>query len=50
MWDALNENVFSTWIAGGPLMLALAVLAFVIYGSILQVFFYRFTAPGLARR
>ena len=40
MWDTLNENVFSTWVAGGPLMLALAVLAFVIYGSILQVFFY----------
>lgn len=40
MWESLNENVFSTWVAGGPLMVALAVLAFVIYGSILQVLFY----------
>ncbi len=40
MWEALNENVFGTWLAGGPLMVALAVLAFVIYGSIVQALFY----------
>jgi len=40
MWESLNENVFGTWISGGPLMIALAILAFVIYGSILQVLFY----------
>ncbi|MEM8866934.1 MAG: MotA/TolQ/ExbB proton channel family protein [Verrucomicrobiota bacterium] len=36
----MNEHVFGTWISGGPLMIALAVLAFVIYGSVLQVLFY----------
>lgn len=40
MWEALNEHVFSTWISGGPLMIALAALAFIIYGSVLQVVFY----------
>ncbi|MEM1221169.1 MAG: MotA/TolQ/ExbB proton channel family protein [Verrucomicrobiota bacterium] len=40
MWDLLDEHVFGTWISGGPLMIALAVLAFVIYGSVLQVLFY----------
>jgi biopolymer transport protein ExbB len=40
MWELLNENVFKTWESGGPLMIALAVLAFVIYGSVLQVLFY----------
>lgn len=40
MWETLNENVFGTWISGGPLMIALAVLAFVIYGTVLQVLFY----------
>lgn len=40
MWETLNENVFGTWISGGPLMIALAILAFVIYGTVLQVLFY----------
>lgn len=40
MWELLNETVFKTWISGGPLMIALAALAFIIYGSVLQVIFY----------
>lgn len=40
MWEIFNENVLGTWIAGGPLMIALAILAFFIYGSVLQVLFY----------
>ena len=40
MWEALNETVFRTWISGGPLMIGLAALALVIYGSILQVMIY----------
>lgn len=40
MWNQLKETVFSTWLAGGPLMIALALLAFIVYGSILQVLFY----------
>ena len=40
MWETLNETVFNTWISGGPLMLGLAALALVIYGSILQVMIY----------
>ncbi|MEC8190206.1 MAG: hypothetical protein VX033_03390, partial [Verrucomicrobiota bacterium] len=40
MWETLNETVFNTWISGGPLMIGLAALALVIYGSILQVMIY----------
>lgn len=40
MWESLNENVFDTWISGGPLMIALAVLALGIYGTVMQVLFY----------
>ncbi len=40
MWELFNENVLRTWTAGGPLMIALAILAFFIYGSVFQVLFY----------
>jgi biopolymer transport protein ExbB len=40
MWELLNENVFGTWISGGPLMIALAILALFIYGTVMQVLFY----------
>ena len=40
MWNTLQENVFSTWLNGGPIMLALAVLALIAYFSILQIVFY----------
>ncbi|WP_269525180.1 MotA/TolQ/ExbB proton channel family protein [Coraliomargarita parva] len=40
MWDSLNEHVFGTWISGGPLMVALAILAFIIYASVLQMLYY----------
>lgn len=40
MWELLNENVFGTWVSGGPLMIALAILAFFIYGTVMQVLFY----------
>lgn len=40
MWDILNDTVFKTWMSGGPLMIGLAALALVIYGSILQVMIY----------
>jgi len=49
MWQMLNENVFGTWIAGGPLMIALAALALLIYGSILQVLFYLLRLKELRR-
>ena len=49
MWEMLNENVFDTWISGGPLMIALALLAFVIYGSVLQVLFYLRRLKELSR-
>ncbi|MGF1531911.1 MAG: MotA/TolQ/ExbB proton channel family protein [Puniceicoccaceae bacterium] len=38
--EIFQEKVWSTWISGGPLMIALALLAVIIYGSILQVLFY----------
>ena len=40
MWEVINDKVFGTWISGGPLMIALALLAFLIYGSVLQVLIY----------
>ena len=40
MWEILNDTVFKTWMSGGPLMIGLAALALVIYGSILQVMIY----------
>ena len=40
MWYTLNETILNTWISGGPLMIGLAALALVIYGSILQVMIY----------
>jgi biopolymer transport protein ExbB len=40
MWQVIEEEVIGTWIAGGPLMVALALLALLIYGSILQVLIY----------
>jgi len=40
MWETIEQNVIGTWVAGGPLMIALALLALVIYGSILQALFY----------
>ena len=40
MFDQFTEEIVRTWASGGPLMFALALLAFVIYLSILQVLFY----------
>jgi len=40
MIDAFEQEVLATWIKGGPVMLALAALALVIYGSVLQTLFY----------
>lgn len=40
MWEVFNEKVIGTWVSGGPLMFALALLALLIYGSILQVLIY----------
>jgi len=40
MWESLQSNVFSIWVSGGPLMIALAILSLVIYGTILQVLLY----------
>lgn len=40
MWEVFNDKVIGTWVSGGPLMFALALLALLIYGSILQVLIY----------
>jgi biopolymer transport protein ExbB len=49
MWKTFNETVISTWVSGGPLMIALALLALVIYGSVLQVLFYLRRLKELSR-
>ena len=44
-----QEVVVGTWIAGGPVMIALAILALLIYSSILQTLFYLLRLKELSR-
>ncbi|MEO0509747.1 MAG: MotA/TolQ/ExbB proton channel family protein [Verrucomicrobiota bacterium] len=40
MLEEFNESVFRIWASGGSLMILLAILAFIIYGTIIQILIY----------